>query len=125
MSNPQTNVPRARAHAVAVCNVSSVASRATWASLPMRIRCAVVLFLAEPQEWGWGSMLTPAYENLPTKTYSSPHAFPSALRSKRALVQNTMTGDEAAVDRDPVVSIELVVYRVVAPYHWGRGAIRF
>lgn len=51
-------------------------------------------------------MLTcPAYENLPTKTYSSPHAFPSALRSKRALVQNTMTGDEAAVDRDPVVSV--------------------
>lgn len=47
-----------------------------------------------------------AYENLPTKTYSSPHAFPSALRSKRALVQNTMTGDEAAVDRDPVVSSE-------------------
>ncbi|KAK8850589.1 hypothetical protein IAR55_004508 [Kwoniella newhampshirensis] len=43
-----------------------------------------------------------SYENLPTKTYSSPNAFPSPLRSKRALVQNTVDGGEAAKGRDPV-----------------------
>ncbi|OCF45652.1 DNA-directed RNA polymerase I subunit RPA12 [Kwoniella heveanensis CBS 569] len=43
-----------------------------------------------------------SYENLPTKTYSSPNAFPSSLRSKRALVQNKVAGGEAAKDRDPV-----------------------
>lgn len=69
---------------------------------------------------------TAAYENLPTKTYSSPNAFPSALRSKRALVQNTMTGDEAAVDRDPVVSTRWSVR--ARPFEWqpqqlGRGDI--
>jgi hypothetical protein len=46
-----------------------------------------------------------AYENNPTKTYSSPNAFPSQLRAKRALVQNTQTGGEAAKDRDPIVSL--------------------
>lgn len=45
-----------------------------------------------------------AYENLPTKTYSSPNAFPSSLRSKRALVQNKLDAGEAAKGRDPVVS---------------------
>lgn len=45
-----------------------------------------------------------AYENLPTKTYSSPNAFPSSLRSKRALVQNKIDAGEAAKGRDPVVS---------------------
>ncbi|KAI9637079.1 uncharacterized protein MKK02DRAFT_45787 [Dioszegia hungarica] len=43
-----------------------------------------------------------SYENNPTKTYSSPNAFPSQLRAKRALVQNTQTGGEAAKDRDPI-----------------------
>ncbi|RSH81124.1 DNA-directed RNA polymerase I core subunit rpa12 [Apiotrichum porosum] len=43
-----------------------------------------------------------SYENLPTKTYSSPNAFPSALKAKRALVQNTMKADEAAKGRDPI-----------------------
>ncbi|WWC72648.1 uncharacterized protein I206_106612 [Kwoniella pini CBS 10737] len=43
-----------------------------------------------------------SYENLPTKTYSSPHAFPSTLRQKRALVQNKVQDGEAAKDRDPV-----------------------
>jgi hypothetical protein len=50
-------------------------------------------------------LLTPAYENLPTKTYSSPNAFPSALKSKRALVQNTRTDEEASKGRDPIVGI--------------------
>jgi hypothetical protein len=45
-----------------------------------------------------------AYENLPTKTYSSPNAFPSSLRSKRALVQNNVDEGEEAKDKDPVVS---------------------
>lgn len=45
-----------------------------------------------------------AYENLPTKTYSSPNAFPSSLRSNRALVQNKLDAGEAAKGRDPVVS---------------------
>lgn len=45
-----------------------------------------------------------AYENLPSKTYSSPNAFPSSLRSKRALVQNKLDAGEAAKGRDPVVS---------------------
>lgn len=44
-----------------------------------------------------------AYENLPTKTYSAPDAFPSALKSRRALVQNTMDEGEQAKARDPVV----------------------
>lgn len=48
--------------------------------------------------------LVVAYENLPTKTYSSPNAFPSSLRSKRALVQNKLDAGEAAKGRDPVVS---------------------
>lgn len=48
-----------------------------------------------------------AYENLPTKTYSSPNAFPSSLRSKRALVQNKLDAGEAAKGRDPVVSLVL------------------
>ncbi|AAW42637.2 DNA-directed RNA polymerase I subunit RPA12 [Cryptococcus neoformans] len=43
-----------------------------------------------------------SYENLPTKTYSSPNAFPSSLRSKRALVQNKLDAGEAAKGRDPV-----------------------
>ncbi|WRT70771.1 uncharacterized protein IL334_007770 [Kwoniella shivajii] len=43
-----------------------------------------------------------SYENLPTKTYSAPNAFPSELRSKRALVQNKVHDGEAAKDRDPV-----------------------
>jgi len=46
-----------------------------------------------------------AYENLPTKTYSSPNAFPSSLRSKRALVQNKVDDSEAATDKDPIVRI--------------------
>ncbi|KAL7423077.1 DNA-directed RNA polymerase I core subunit rpa12 [Cryptotrichosporon argae] len=43
-----------------------------------------------------------SYENLATKTYSSPNAFPSPLKAKRQLVQNTIKGGEAAKDRDPV-----------------------
>ncbi|ORY31255.1 hypothetical protein BCR39DRAFT_527143 [Naematelia encephala] len=43
-----------------------------------------------------------SYENLPTKTYSSPTAFPSALRSKRALVQDQLTDGERAKEKDPV-----------------------
>ncbi|KAK4686143.1 hypothetical protein P7C73_g3986, partial [Tremellales sp. Uapishka_1] len=46
-----------------------------------------------------------SYENLATKTYSNPAAFPSPLRSKRALVQNKVSDGEAAKGRDPVVSI--------------------
>lgn len=45
----------------------------------------------------------PAYENLDTKTYSHPSAFPSILKQKRALVQSKE--DEAASrakGRDPV-----------------------
>lgn len=42
-----------------------------------------------------------SYENLATKTYSSANAFPSALRAKRALVQNDEAG-EAVKGRDPV-----------------------
>lgn len=45
-----------------------------------------------------------AYENLPTTTYSSPQAFPSSLRSKRALVQNTTTEEQAAKSKDTIVS---------------------
>lgn len=45
-----------------------------------------------------------AYENLPTTTYSSPNAFPSSLRSKRALVQNTTTEEQAAKSKDTIVS---------------------
>lgn len=48
--------------------------------------------------------LTAAYENLPTKTFSSANAFPSALKAKRALVQNNVDEGEAAKDRDPIVS---------------------
>jgi hypothetical protein len=47
----------------------------------------------------------PAYENLATKTYSSPNAFPSALRRKRALVQNKVDDAEAAKEKDPIVSL--------------------
>ena len=47
----------------------------------------------------------PAYENLATKTYSSPNAFPSALRRKRALVQNKVDDAEAAKEKDPIVSV--------------------
>jgi len=43
-----------------------------------------------------------SYENLPTKTYSAPNAFPSALRSKRDLVQNKVTDQEAAQEKDPI-----------------------
>ncbi|KAK1923233.1 DNA-directed RNA polymerase i 13.7 kda polypeptide [Papiliotrema laurentii] len=43
-----------------------------------------------------------SYENLPTKTYSSPNAFPSTLRSKRALVINKIDDAEAAKDKDPI-----------------------
>jgi hypothetical protein len=49
-------------------------------------------------------LMNTAYENLPTKTYSSPNAFPSSLRSKRALVQNKVDDSEAATDKDPIVS---------------------
>ncbi|CAK9780002.1 DNA-directed RNA polymerase i 13.7 kda polypeptide [Cutaneotrichosporon oleaginosum] len=45
-----------------------------------------------------------SYENLPTKTYSSANAFPSALKAKRALVQNTVEEGEAAKDRDPIAN---------------------
>lgn len=48
----------------------------------------------------------PAYENLATKTYSSPNAFPSALRRKRALVQNKVDDAEAAKEKDPIVSVD-------------------
>lgn len=51
-----------------------------------------------------------AYENNPTKTYSAPNAFPSPLRSKRALVQNTVDDGEAAKDRDPIVGFSLGRY---------------
>lgn len=51
------------------------------------------------------SLTVKAYENLPTKTYSSPNAFPSALKSKRDLVQNTMDEGEQAVNKDPVVRL--------------------
>jgi len=50
-------------------------------------------------------LIVTAYENLPTKTYSSPNAFPSSLRSKRALVQNKVDDSEAATDKDPIVSL--------------------
>lgn len=50
---------------------------------------------------------SPAYENLDTKTYSNPAAFPSVLRQKRALVQNKLTDSERATNQDPVVSLAL------------------
>lgn len=66
-------------------------------------------------EWGVDvSFFGIAYENLPTKTYSSPNAFPSSLRSKRALVQNKLDAGEAAKGRDPVVS------RLSEMGWWGR-----
>lgn len=63
-----------------------------------------------------GSTLNPvAYENLPTTTYSSPNAFPSSLRSKRALVQNTTTEEQAAKSKDTIVShIALRAFSLVA-----------
>lgn len=64
---------------------------------PVRAERACELYV------GPHSPLTPAYENLPTKTYSSANAFPSALKSKRALVQNSLTDGDAAKDRDPIV----------------------
>ena len=51
-----------------------------------------------------GTCWQSAYENLPTTTYSSPQAFPSSLRSKRALVQNTTTEEQAAKSKDTIVS---------------------
>ncbi|BEJ15062.1 hypothetical protein CspHIS471_0408290 [Cutaneotrichosporon sp. HIS471] len=45
-----------------------------------------------------------SYENLPTKTFSSANAFPSALKAKRALVQNNVDESEAAKDRDPIAN---------------------
>jgi hypothetical protein len=50
-------------------------------------------------------LMSVAYENLPTTTYSSPHAFPSSLRSKRALVQNTTTEEQAAKSKDTIVRL--------------------
>jgi hypothetical protein len=59
-----------------------------------------------------GSIWRKAYENLPTTTYSSPQAFPSSLRSKRALVQNTTTEEQAAKSKDTIVSyIKLIISR--------------
>lgn len=53
---------------------------------------------------GRAARLMTAYENLDTKTYSNPAAFPSILRQKRALVQNKLTDSERATNQDPVVS---------------------
>lgn len=110
---PQTNPPSSSPHechevrsTITIClhlfrESSRISRNGTLRPAPG----AVGAFPSVAETWKTAELTCPAYENLPTKTYSSPHAFPSALRSKRALVQNTMTGDEAAVDRDPVVSI--------------------
>lgn len=45
-----------------------------------------------------------AYENLDTKTYSHPQAFPSVLRQKRALVQSKAEDGSRQKGKDPVVS---------------------
>ncbi|EIW70105.1 hypothetical protein TREMEDRAFT_29871 [Tremella mesenterica DSM 1558] len=60
----------------------------------------------EPASCEW--IIFRAYENLPTKTFSGPNAFPSPLRSKRALVQNTISGQEAAKGRDPIAQEKCV-----------------
>lgn len=70
---------------------------------PASCKCAL-LFLFDETDRSFLFLLVVAYENLPTKTYSSPNAFPSSLRSKRALVQNKLDAGEAAKGRDPVVS---------------------